>query len=169
MVGDFWAVSFGLYTVLIFVTNILALIRGSHITIILIITIFISSLAPFFLFMALYDRAYSVNLYSDHSARFLLGNTIFYLCIILNIFCIVFLDICRWFIRFYVNPTLVEYVLKLKKEGLIDKPQYMTHEIIESIKRHHPELQKTSKYKKSIKRRNKETEGFKIVRQVTRS
>lgn len=63
----------------------------------------------------------------------------------MNLFSIVFYDIFKWFYKFYAIPTLVEYILRLKKDNLLDKQQYFTEEIIQIIKANH-----LSAYKKKI-------------------
>ena len=129
-VSDFWAVSFCGYSVLILATNIFSVTRASHITWILILTILITSITPFALFIFLYDHMVSINYQSSYSARFLFTNPFFYLALTMNLFSIVFYDIFKWFYKFYAIPTLVEYALKLRKEKLLDKPEYFTKEII---------------------------------------
>lgn len=118
--GDFWTVSISIYIVLIIVSNLLCVLRGSHITWLLICTIFTTSLIPFFAFMMIYDRATYLNVNNTYTVRFLFKNRVFYLAVFVNIFCLVLYDLLKWFMKFYFSPTLVEYVLKLKKEGLID-------------------------------------------------
>lgn len=59
--SDFWNVSIVIYTVLIIVTNLMTLIRSSHITWLLIFSIAATSIGPFIIFIIFYDRWLLLN------------------------------------------------------------------------------------------------------------
>ena len=98
--SDFWSVSVVVYSVLIMITNLLTLIRSSHITWLLIFAIFATSIAPFVIFMIVYDRWEYLNVQSIYSVRFILGHWHYYIVVLLNIFIISFYEIVRFFMRF---------------------------------------------------------------------
>lgn len=70
--SDFWCVSIVVYTVLIIVTNLMTMIRSSHITWLLIFAIMATSIGPFILWMIFYDRWTYLNVQSTYSVRFIL-------------------------------------------------------------------------------------------------
>lgn len=107
--SDFWSVSIVLYSVLITVTNFNTVIRSSHITWILILAVIVTSIIPFIIWMIIYDRWLYLNIQSTYSVRFILKKWHFYQAVILNTFFISFAEICRFFLKFYIDPTMVEY------------------------------------------------------------
>ena len=70
--SDFWSVSTVIYTVLIVATNLMCLIRCSHITWLLMVAFFGTSIGPFVFWMIYYDRWESLNTQSVYSVRFIL-------------------------------------------------------------------------------------------------
>lgn len=93
--GGLWAVSLLIYSNLILVTNVLTLIRAAHITILLIMAVFLTSLAPFYLFVIWYDRLLSWNIYSTYSMRFILKTWDYYIICLICTFTVCLFEIDR--------------------------------------------------------------------------
>lgn len=107
--SDFWSVSVVIYTVLIIVTNLMTLIRSSHITWLLLFSVMATSVGPFVIWMIVYDRWTFLNTQSYFSVRSILQKWHYYLIVVLNTFLISFYEICKFFLKYYVNPTMTEY------------------------------------------------------------
>lgn len=166
--SDMWTVSLSLYSNLIFITNVLTLIRAAHITFLLGFAIVLTSLVPFFLFVVYYDRWTSWNLYSTYSMRFILQCADFYLVCIVCTMGVCFIEICKFFLKFYTTPSLVEYVLKLKKLGFLGEEKYFKRGVIEIVKEKH--LRKLEGYeKKTGTRAQGRRRNSKLVERVTLS
>lgn len=133
--SDFWICSFVIYTVLIIVTNLLTFIRASHVTWLLVSTVFFTSLLPFFLFVFFYDRWEGINTQSEYSARFVMNKWHFYSAVYLSTIFICFVEIVKFFGKFYFNPTMVEYVQQLQGKGLGNEKKYFGIEYIKLIKK----------------------------------
>lgn len=76
--SDFWCVSIVVYSILIVVTNLMTIIRSSHITWLLIFAVFATSIGPFIIWMIVYDRWTFLNEQSIYSVRFILTKWHFY-------------------------------------------------------------------------------------------
>jgi uncharacterized Tic20 family protein len=168
--SDFWSVSIVIYTVLIIVTNLMTLIRSSHITWLLIISIFLTSIGPFIIWMIFYDRWTLLNVQSEYSVRFILKQWHFYQAVILNTFFISFYEICKFFLKYYVNPTMVEYTHQLRKKELIKDDQFWQEDLIKIVKKNSSKVRldkKRRKNKKNKKAIQDEIYSAKLVRSVT--
>lgn len=76
--SDFWCVSIVVYSVLIVVTNLMTIIRSSHITWLLIFAVLATSIGPFIIWMVVYDRWTFLNDQSIDSVRYILTKWHFY-------------------------------------------------------------------------------------------
>ena len=159
--SDIWCVSFSIYAVLICSLNVMVLLRASHVTNLLLLTLVFSSMVPFLLWMWFYDRWVLLNYYSTYSARFILQTPIFYLVVLICIFGVCFAELFRFFSRFYLSPTMVEYALKLEKSGIVEYDQYFTQNIIWRIKSFH-----VKKFRKNVSMNGR---ANKLVRSITMS
>lgn len=133
--SDFWTVSFAIYTVLILATNLLTLIRASHISLLLLFAVFVTSVIPFFLFAFFYDRMVSINTQSTYSYRFIIARFNYYSVVLLSTIFICFVEIVKFFGKYYFNPTMVEYVKQLKKNNIHNDKKYFADEYVKLIKR----------------------------------
>lgn len=136
-VSDFWSFSLSSYSNLLIIVNIITLMRASHITMLFTFAIIFLSIAPFFLFVVVYDRMTSYNEYSTYSMRFNLQLGEFYLASLVCIFAVCFIEICKFFLKFYNRPSLVDFVLKLKKLGLVHEEKYFKKEVLQVVKENH--------------------------------
>lgn len=136
-VSDFWSVSLSIYTNLLLIVNFMTIMRASHITVLLVVAIVVLSILPFFLFVVLYDHMTSYNEVSTYSMRFNMQVWEYYLVTFVCVFGVCFIELCKFFLKFYTKPSLVEYVLKLKKLGLVNEPKYFKKEVIEIVKENH--------------------------------
>lgn len=163
--SDFWMVSFVLYTTLILATNLLTFIRASHITWLLAFAVFLTSLLPFFLFAFFYDRWVSLNTQSSYSARFVMDKWHFYSVVLLSTIFICFVEIVKFFGKFYFNPTIVEYVRQLENKGLEGEKKYYGEEYLKVIKRRNL---KKKKRKKGADGENEDVLTSNFIRVLTR-
>ena len=76
--SDFWCVSVVIYSVLIIVTNLMTMIRASHITWLLLFSVLGTSVIPFILWMIFYDTWVTLNIQSEYSVRFILRQWHYY-------------------------------------------------------------------------------------------
>lgn len=169
--SDFWCVSIMVYSVLILVTNLMTLIRSSHITWLLIFAIFATSIGPFIAWMILYDRWTFLNTQSDYSIRYILSKWHYYLCVVISTFVISFFEICKFFLKFYVNPTMNEYYRTLWNRNLTEDPDLWEENIIQQVKKNSASERAQTYLKKNSKKTfTKEEEDYsaKVVRAITR-
>lgn len=145
--SDFWSVSVVVYSVLIIITNLLTLIRSSHITWLLIFAIFVTSLIPFILFMIIYDRWSFINTQSIFSVRFILRQWHYYIVVLLNIFIISFYEIVKLFMKYQLNPTMTEYFQQLTTKKLVDDEHFWTEDLIKEVKKKSSEVRVEKKRK----------------------
>lgn len=168
--SDFWTVSLVIYTVLIINTNLMTIIRASHISWLLIFAVFVTSLIPFSIFVIVYDNWEWLNTQSLYSANFILSRWHFYQTVILNIFFISFYEICKFFLKFYINPTMTEYTMQLRKKGLINDPLFWQEGLIKVVKKNSSKVRTRKKRRKHFKATNSindEYESHKIVEAIT--
>lgn len=133
--SDFWTVSFAIYTVLVLTTNLLTLIRASHISCLLLFAVFFTSILPFFLFAFFYDRMVSINSQSSYSYRYIIVRFNYYSVVLLSTIFVCFVEIVKFFGKYYFNPTMIEYVKQLRKHDLHNEKRYFADEYIRLIKR----------------------------------
>jgi magnesium-transporting ATPase (P-type) len=133
--SDFWCVSVVVYSVLIVVTNLMSIIRSSHITWLLIFAIFVTSIGPFIFWMVVYDSWTFLNTQSIFSVRFILTKWHFYQCVILSTFFISFYEIYKFFLKYYMNPTMTEYFHLLAKKKLIHEEDFWHENVIQMVKK----------------------------------
>lgn len=170
--SDFWCVSIVIYTVLIIVTNLMTIIRGSHITWLLLVAVFLTSLTPFILWMVFYDRWTALNTLSNYSVWFILGNWHYYQAVLLNTFFVCFYEICRFFLKYYINPTMTEYTLQLRKKKLIQDEQFWQEDLIEIVKKNSSKFRANKKVRNdndTLKQTNPQDDmhSTKLVRTIT--
>lgn len=132
--SDHWSVSFTIYTSIVMGTNIALFFRCRSITWMLFWIVLLTSVAPYYIFMYVYDRMTWINLESTYSTGVLFHSYHFYLCVFINCIYVVFFEIFN-LIKFYrVKPTLSEYFKILILQGKDDNPIYFQEKAIKSIK-----------------------------------
>jgi magnesium-transporting ATPase (P-type) len=143
--GDFWFSSITMYSILIVAVNVKTLFRAAHITVLLLISIFVTSIIPFYLFAYFYDHWENFNEHSHFSARFTMSTLGYWLSVLLISFYVCFLEIFKFFGKYYFNPSMVEYVKQLNKMKQLNVPGAFSHEMIGVIKKHHVKALKNKK------------------------
>jgi predicted membrane protein len=134
------------------------------------IAIFGTSIGPFIIWMIFYDRWEYLNIQSLYSVRFILKKWHFYQAVILNTFLLTFYELCGFFLKYYVNPTMTEYTHQLKKKKLIQQDEFWQHNLIKIVKKKSSKVRNEVKNRKNQKRKpttQEELHSAKLVRTVT--
>lgn len=126
--GDHWNVSFTVYSSIVIGVNIVMLFRCRSITWLLVILVLSTSMAPYFIFMFVYDKSPTVNTESTYSTELLFRTIHFYLCLSLNSMYVLIPEMFHLMHFYRIRPTLSEYFKVLVKFGKSEDPQYFEEE-----------------------------------------
>lgn len=144
---DHWNVSITLYSCLIFIVNIVYILRLKSINWLIPWIVILSAIVPLYIFMSFYDR------FGVYEVRYSLYMTIktptYYLTIFMSVYLIIGNEVLTnlWAVR--ITPNLVDYFRWLSKKGLITKEEYFQKSIINKIKQFTNPIQALLRWKSS--------------------
>ena len=130
---DFWCMSFTIYACLIYITNVVIVMRSGQLTWFVAFWIAFFSVIPFLVVSLLFDTV--MNL--DNGSQYILlnlGSTFhYYLICIVMIFITFMLEFMRKFIQVIWKPRLADYFRALINGGLEENPAKFDKEFLKSF------------------------------------